>query len=307
MARKQKPALDRAALARVIAVINGKGGTGKTSTVANVGGLLAAGGMRVLLVDMDPQFGGLRMDLGLYGGEHDDDGRSLAASLTYDMPLQVVRNVRPNLDVIVGGDELHKVQSAIVGGAIRDEDPRLLLARSLAHIAGAYDLVLIDCPPGEDALQVACIGAAAWLLVPFRGDEGSAMGMAGVASRRDRVLDANPTVRLLGVTLFDVDTTATRVKTEAKLLIHKIFGRDDLLLDTVIRHSSTVMQQARKHRRLVTELADSRGEQVPWYDATPEQRANAITPTMAKVAGDYKALTLEILDRLETKTKEVAQ
>jgi cellulose biosynthesis protein BcsQ len=67
-------------LSRVIAVINGKGGVFKTSLVANVGGLLAEGGSRVLLVDLDPQ-GNLAEDLGY--ADRGDGGRSLAASLCF--------------------------------------------------------------------------------------------------------------------------------------------------------------------------------------------------------------------------------
>jgi hypothetical protein len=72
--------LDRGALSRVIAVINGKGGVFKTSLVANVGGLLAESASHVLLVDLDPQ-GNLAEDLGY--ADQSDGGRSLAASLCF--------------------------------------------------------------------------------------------------------------------------------------------------------------------------------------------------------------------------------
>src|ERR1700712_5236535 len=89
--------VDRTQLERTIAVINGKGGVQKTTVAANVGGLLAASGYRVLLVDMDPQ-GNLAEDLGYTGGEIDDAGQALAASLTFGGPLVPATEVRQNLD-----------------------------------------------------------------------------------------------------------------------------------------------------------------------------------------------------------------
>ena len=74
-------ALDRTALERVIAVINGKGGVLKTTVTANIGGMLANNGYRVLLVDLDPQ-GNLAEDLGYTDDDRDDTGRALAQALT---------------------------------------------------------------------------------------------------------------------------------------------------------------------------------------------------------------------------------
>ncbi|MGL5828951.1 MAG: ParA family protein, partial [Angustibacter sp.] len=86
---------------RTIAVVNGKGGVGKTTITANVGGLLASSGHRVLLVDMDPQ-GNLAEELGYTNSEINDEGLALAQSLAFGAPLTPVENIRKGLDVIVG-------------------------------------------------------------------------------------------------------------------------------------------------------------------------------------------------------------
>ena len=78
-------AVNREALTRVVAVINGKGGAGKTTITANVAGLLALSGYRVLVVDLDPQ-GNLAEDFGYTGDERDDSGRALAGSLAFGQP-----------------------------------------------------------------------------------------------------------------------------------------------------------------------------------------------------------------------------
>ncbi|MCU1548539.1 MAG: phosphopantetheine--protein transferase [Arthrobacter sp.] len=143
--------LDRGALSRVIAVINGKGGVFKTSLVANVGGLLAEGGSRVLLVDLDPQ-GDLAEDLGY--ADQGDGGRSLAASLCFGGAPDLLLGVRSNLDVIAGGPHLDDAAAFLGAKAQKDRDAaQLALARLLAEVAGEYDLVLLDCPPGNEPLQ----------------------------------------------------------------------------------------------------------------------------------------------------------
>jgi len=91
--------LNRRALDRVIAVINGKGGVLKTTLTANIGGMLASSGYRVLLVDLDPQ-GNLAEDLGYTASDRDDEGRALAQGLMFGGTIEPLSQIRPNLDVI---------------------------------------------------------------------------------------------------------------------------------------------------------------------------------------------------------------
>ena len=182
--------LDRGALSRVIAVINGKGGVFKTSLVANVGGLLAEGGSRVLLVDLDPQ-GNLAEDLGY--ADQGDGGRSLAASLCFGGEPDLLTGVRANLDVIAGGPHLDDAAAFLGAKAQKDRDAaQLALAKLLASVAGEYDLVLLDCPPGNEPLQAAAVAAARYALVPLKTDMSSRKGVAAVAARMDSVVGLNP-------------------------------------------------------------------------------------------------------------------
>ncbi len=86
------------ALARVVVVAQGKGGVGKTSLTANVAGLAAASGHRVLAVDLDQQ-GNLARDLGYEPG----DGERLLQAFVAGQPVPVVKGIRPGLDVVPGG------------------------------------------------------------------------------------------------------------------------------------------------------------------------------------------------------------
>jgi cellulose biosynthesis protein BcsQ len=279
-------------------VINGKGGVGKTTLTANVGGLLAKSGYKVLEADMDPQ-GNLGLDLGYLGTERDDEGRGLASALLFGTDVPVVRAVRPNLDVLVGGDGLHHAQSALANKNGKG-DPRDSLASLLAPIAGEYDIILIDCPPGSDALQSAAIAAARWVVVPARIDTGSQRGLEEVARRLDSVLDLNPDVDLLGVALFGVEVGATRVLENARQMIAAGLGSDVPLFQATIRHSSAVAQQARSRGLLVHELDEfvARNQQPWWKVRRGEATQVDASRTASNVADDLHALTIEMVARL---------
>src|SRR5206468_10346854 len=83
-----------------VMVSNGKGGVLKTSLTANVAGLSAASGWRVLAVDLDPQ-GNLASDLGMLDAS--DGGEGLLRAVAEQAPLEPLRDVRPGLDLVAGG------------------------------------------------------------------------------------------------------------------------------------------------------------------------------------------------------------
>ena len=99
---------------RVVAIANGKGGVGKTTLTAGLAGQAASAGLRVLVVDTDPQ-GNLGRDLG-YGAQ---DGGSLGLAITHGLPVEVIRGVRKGLDVIPGGPALWDVAPAFTARGAR--------------------------------------------------------------------------------------------------------------------------------------------------------------------------------------------
>ena len=298
--------VDRTALQRSIAVINGKGGVGKTTVTANVAGLLARSGWRVLAVDMDPQ-GNLGIDLGYASTDDDDDGASLAGSLLFGQATQPLVAVRPNLDVLRGGDALHHAQAGLAAKSGKSPSQAVLaLANVLAPIAADYDAILIDCPPGNDALQSAAIAAARWVVVPSRADAGSQKGLEDVARRLDSVLAHNPEVDLLGVVLFDVDTSASRVREKARTMVAETLGSENVLFDATIRHSSPVAQEVRDRRVLVHELDEFVRQGPEWWKVLRgEAAAGQSGPRSAtSVADDLHALTGELVARLAAREAE---
>lgn len=307
--------MDRTALSRVIAVSNGKGGVLKTTITANIGGLLAASGSRVLLVDLDPQ-GNLAEDLGFTGSERDDRGAALADALQTGgrYGATPVRAIRENLDVFVGGPELERASAYLVTRGSQSETTQLALARVLAPIAADYDLVLIDCPPGEEALQTAAMGAAKWVLVPVKSDASSRRGFEAVANRlelvrgqHDGVTGYNPEVGLLGVVLVGVGTNSTAIRREAR---HRIVGEDAAasrdVFESTIRHSEATAQATRETGQLVHELDDQVSRAPKWYQI---RRGEATAPEFAprsatNVADDLQAVTEELVARLASAETE---
>jgi cellulose biosynthesis protein BcsQ len=119
-----------------------------TTITPDEDGVPAAGGARVLLVDLDPQ-GDLAEEHDYAGTAVDDDGLALAQALAFGTPVTPQAGVRENLDVLVGGAQL---DMAAAGLTMRPhKDPRgakTALADAVAGPVEEDDLVLVDCPPG---------------------------------------------------------------------------------------------------------------------------------------------------------------
>lgn len=291
--------IDRSELDRVIAFINGKGGVGKTTICANTGGSMARSGYKVLIVDIDPQ-GNLGLDLGYADTDDDDAGKSLSAALQeLTTNVSVLSNVRENLDVIVGGSALHGAAAALAAPR-RGKDVRDALARVLAPIADEYDVILIDCPPGNESLQAAAMGAARWVVAPSRADEGTGRGLSELADRLHDVLAVNPRVELLGIALFDIEKSATRVEAEARKMVTEVVGSDRVLFNSSVRHSVSVAQQSRRYGKLVHELDEFAQKQPEWWKVRrgEAEAGEQVTRSASNVSEDMHALTIEIMERL---------
>ncbi|MFJ6028733.1 ParA family protein [Pseudarthrobacter sp. NPDC092424] len=299
--------VDRGALSRVIAVINGKGGVFKTSLVANVGGLLAEAGSRVLLVDLDPQ-GNLAEDLGY--SDQADGGRSLAAALCFGAEPTLLSSMRPNLDVIAGGPELDDAAAFLGAKAQKDRDAaHLALAKMLAGIAGEYDLVLLDCPPGNEPLQAAAVAAARYALVPLKTDMSSRKGVAAVAARMDSVVGLNPSLDLLGVVLVGTGTNAKQVHKVTRDHLIADFGTDQVLFPMSIRHAEATAQACRERGLLAHELERELNKAPKWWEIRrgEAKATNAGPKSASSVAEDLHAVAMEVTRRIAaTESQEVS-
>jgi chromosome partitioning protein len=149
---------------RKIAVINQKGGVGKTTTCANVGHALAMRGKRVVAVDMDPQ-GHLETLFGLF----DPAVEGLDQVLLHGRPLdEVLVPARENLLVCPAGRRLIEVEQLTEGGVERGR--RLSKAITGAATLDEVDFLLIDCPPSSGLLAINALFCADEVIVPMPGD-----------------------------------------------------------------------------------------------------------------------------------------
>jgi cellulose biosynthesis protein BcsQ len=292
--------IDRAALSRVIAVINGKGGVFKTTLTANIGGLLAQSGYRVLLVDLDPQ-GNLAEDLGYTSKEQNDDGKALAAAIAFDGPVTPVESGRENLDVLPGGPYLDSAAASLASRTQKDPDgAQLALARVLAPIAGDYDMIIIDCPPGNEPLQSAAVAAARYALIPVKTDLSSLKGMTAVAKRLDGVVKLNPTLDLLGVVLVGTAKSASKVQRVAREHVTELFGVDTVLFPMTVRHAESTAQVTRQKGLLAHEVEKQVNSAPKWFEVLKGQAdaSEAGPRSAANVAGDLHAVTQEVIARI---------
>lgn len=290
------------ALERVVAVVNGKGGVGKTTITANIGGMLAASGYRILLVDMDPQ-GNLAEELGYTDSDLNDDGRALAQTLTFGELARPLTGIRHNLDVLIGGAHLDMAAAGLTMQAQKNpQAAKTALATALTPIADSYDLIVIDCPPGQETLQQAALAAARWALIPVRTDASSRKGLRDVARRLDAVVDVNPDLDLLGVVLFGVNRAAHRVSETARQAIRTDLGEGAPVLEATIRYAEAAAQESREQGLLAFELEQAVLAAPKWWELRRNhaQHDGPRSRSAVGLAEDFQALGQEVIARITT-------
>jgi chromosome partitioning protein len=227
---------------RCIAVMNQKGGCGKTTTVVSLAGCLAAEGHAVLVVDMDPQ---AHATLGL-GVDPEEVDENLYDVLSEPEGAgarlgQVIVEAAENLDVAPSGVILSALEQKLTAEGARGRTERL--AAALAKLDKSYDFALIDCPPNVGILTFNALRAASEVIIPLETSYFSMHGVAKlletIALLEDRI-GHSLKIRILP-TLFD---GRTRFAKRALAEIRETYK--DLVFDSVIRSNVRLREAAQR-------------------------------------------------------------
>jgi len=255
-------------LTKVIAVANQKGGVGKTTTSVNLAACLAESGVRVLLLDLDPQ---ANATSGL-GVEKLEGGSCYGALLGEERLVDKIKPTAfPRLELIPS--ELDMCGAEVELPRLEQHLRRLALALEPLRQDPERDLILVDCPPSLGTLTLNAFTAADYLLVPLQCEYYSLEGISMITRLLDQLSGsgANPNLKLLGVvmTMFD---GRTRLSQHVVGEVREYFK--DKVFDTVIPRTTRLAE------------APSYGKPIIHYDK------------YSAGAAAYEVLAQEVLARL---------
>lgn len=225
---------------RVIAIVNQKGGCGKTTTTVNLGGALAADGSRVLIVDLDPQ-AHATLALGIDPDQLELNLYDVLAEPAGARQLQeVIVNASQGLDIAPSSIVLSALEQKLASE--RHDSRTERLAAAFEDLPPHYDYVLIDCPPNVGLLTFNALRAAREVMIPlemsFFAVDGVQKLLETVALLADRI-GHDLSVRILP-TLYD---GRTRYARQTLGDVRELFK--DLCYDTVIRLNVKLREAAR--------------------------------------------------------------
>ena len=233
-------------MSRIIALVNQKGGVGKSTTAVNLGAALAVAGHRVLVVDSDPQ-GNTTTGFGI--------DKSRLPHDIYDVLMQqariddaIVDTEIEKLRVLPATINLAGAEIELVSGLSRETR----LRQALVPIASRYDYVFIDCPPSLGLLTINALTAAQEIVIPVQAEYYALEGLSQLMNVVRRVREAlNPTLHVSGVlvTMFD---GRTRLAME--------------VLDELAKHFPKEMFKTQIPRNIRLSEAPSYGKPVILFD-----------------------------------------
>ena len=241
--RRLKEAMAKPASTRIFTVANQKGGVGKTTTTVNIAAAMAMGGLRVLVIDLDPQ-GNASTALGV---EHRDSAGVYEVLMGNSSMREVIKKVAgfPALDCVSSNTSLANAEINLVSMVARE----LQLKAAIDEVSANYDYIFIDCPPSLGLLTINAFAASKELLIPIQTEYYALEGLSqlletyGVVKKR---LNPNLNLSTIVLTMFD---SRTRLSNDVAANVRSHFPNEliDIPIPRAVRvseapsYSQTVM------------------------------------------------------------------
>ena len=216
--------------ARIISMVNQKGGVGKTTSTINLGAALAECGRKVLLVDSDPQ-GALSAGFGTNPHELELTVYNVMMDRKVDINDVILPTDIENIDLLPANIDLSAAEVQLVNEVAREQ----VLASALRKVQNEYDVILIDCQPSLGLLTVNALTASHGVIIPLICEFFALRAVALLVDSIEKVQDRlNPDLEITGVlaTMFDARTIHSK---EVLARIIDAFG--DKVFDTVIKRT----------------------------------------------------------------------
>lgn len=251
-------------MSQTIAILNQKGGVGKTTTTVSLAAYLGKLGKTVLIIDADPQ-GNATSGLGL---EKKEIKRTTYSVLSKDTALAeaIIQTRVKNVSIVPSNSDLAALETDISG----DSDKFVRMKSAIASVQ--FDFILIDCPPSLGLLTISSLVAADWLLIPVQAEFYAMEGLGQLLDVYQRIKKSiNPDLAIIGilVTMFD-SRTGLSGQVKDQLNVHF----ESLVFDTIIPRNVKLAE------------APSFGLAISEYDK------------WSKGARAYKQLSKEVINRV---------
>lgn len=230
-------------MTRTIALINNKGGVGKTTSCLNIGVALSLLGKKVLLVDIDPQ--GNLSDAFININQEQYTIKNLLEGTITDVNQVIKRQVKPNIDLLPSNNLLNGTDEKLLNKMSRET----ILKRVLDPIKSNYDYILIDCPPSLNLLVLNSLTASSEAIIPIATEYHALTGTQTIINTIQQVKSLlNSNLRLSGVfiTKYDERTNNDREITE---VIKNNFK--SLCYKTIIRTNVKIKDATNIHKSVI--------------------------------------------------------